>query len=446
MGRLDQIKGFLKMCLLNLIEEVGINPRWVASTNGGEYHSACPKCGGKDRFFIQPTKQMKNCIGYYRCRKCDCSGDTIQFAIDFLRMDFKQAIERIGITLPKRSYFSNPIKKTFTPRMVNTINSKWQEKANVFVEWAQKNIWNKKNILKMLNKRGLPEAVVSKYKIGWCPQDLWRNKQDWEISFDKDTNSKLWLAQGIVIPSLEKNGKVQRIKIRRTSWKPNDTIGKYIAISGSMNGLSIIGDTKKEVMIIVESELDAYAVHNAVGDFAFVIAVGSNIKNPDNVTDYFAQNKSTLLICYDNDSAGMIMLDKWKKLYSHAQGTPTPIGKDVGEAIQQGLDLRSWIITKLPTQMQHDLNLIKRSWAQEDQVLINWFLNEKKLPSTPFVLSTKEHGDENITEPLPYYVCLRAAVEGGPDSWQARTKRLQEILDLLKILVEQNNSNTLEVK
>jgi hypothetical protein len=122
---------------------------------------------------------------------------------------------------------------------------------------------------------------------------------------------------------------------------------KYIALSGSMNGLNIIGNTINPVMVVVESELDAYAVDFACGDFAFAVAVGSNTKNPDNVTDYLAQKKH-LLICRDNDDAGKTMFYKWHKLYMHASDYPTPIGKDIGEAIQQDLDIRKWLLEALP--------------------------------------------------------------------------------------------------
>lgn len=36
------------MDLLTLVRTKGINPKRVAGTHGGEYHSACPSCGGKD--------------------------------------------------------------------------------------------------------------------------------------------------------------------------------------------------------------------------------------------------------------------------------------------------------------------------------------------------------------------------------------------------------------
>src|SRR4030042_5297384 len=40
--------------ILDLLNNRGINPRRAAGTHGGEYPSACPACGGNDRFHVWP--------------------------------------------------------------------------------------------------------------------------------------------------------------------------------------------------------------------------------------------------------------------------------------------------------------------------------------------------------------------------------------------------------
>ena len=69
------------MNVLELVGIAGISPKKVASTKGGEYHSACPACGGNDRFHVWPEQHGGN--GSYWCRRCSKSGDNIQFLIDF---------------------------------------------------------------------------------------------------------------------------------------------------------------------------------------------------------------------------------------------------------------------------------------------------------------------------------------------------------------------------
>jgi DNA primase len=325
--------------LIDLAIQIGLQPKKVASTQGGEYHSACPSCGGKDRFFIQPNRKMQNCFGYYCCRQCEISGDAIQFCRDFLGLSYKEAAERFQATVPARSFFrskSNMIKE-YRPVQLKLPTDRWLERVKTVVEESHKQMLLKPEILEYLNKRGIPLEAVRRYKIGWNNKDIWSAKNDWGM--EGEDGKFIWLPKGILIPAADPGGRILRLKIRRSEWKESDEFTKYVAVSGSMNGLSIIGDTKRTVMIVVESELDAYAIHNAVDSFAFVVAVGSNIKNPDNVTDHLAKKTLALLICHDNDEGGKIMLEKWKKLYRNADGTPVPDGKDVGEYIEAGGDI-----------------------------------------------------------------------------------------------------------
>ncbi|MFA6263704.1 MAG: toprim domain-containing protein [Candidatus Babeliales bacterium] len=332
------------MILLELAREAGIEPKWVASTQGGEYHSACPKCGGKDRFFIQPNRSMPKCTGYYHCRQCDSHGDTIQFGIDFLGYSFKAAVERLGIDLPHsyRPYALLRTEKTFKPLEVKALSDSWKEKALIFVNWAHQHLMQQPEILTNLERRGIPFNAVVRYKIGWCPMNFTRDAHEWGI----DGGNGIWLPKGIVIPTFDVDH-VVRLKIRRVDYRDGDDMPKYVAVAGSMNGLGIIGNKNNKTMMVVESELDAYALHHAVGDLACVVAVGSSMKNPDNVTDYYAQKAQHLLICHDNDDAGLKMRDKWKQLYPHSKGCPTPIGKDIGEAVAMGLNIRAWVLELL---------------------------------------------------------------------------------------------------
>lgn len=342
------------MILIDLLQEIGIETKKVASTNGGEYHSPCPKCGGRDRFFTHPNRKMKNCIGSFCCRQCGISGDSIQFCRDFLDLSFQEAVERVQGTMPERGScrFQSNATKIHRHAQLTSPSSKWLEKSETIVEEAYKQILLEPIVLEDLKQRGIPLEAVKQYKIGWNKADVWDDKSDWGI--EGEEGKCVWLPKGIVIPTTEPNGKVLRLKIRRSEWQESDKFPKYVVISGCANGLNIIGDTNIDVMVVVESELDAYAIHHAIGDFAFVIAVGSNIKNPDNVTDYYAKNVSAILICHDNDDAGKKMFDKWQSLYKHVKAYPTPIGKDVGEYVKMGGDLKLFFDNILSTKIIKD--------------------------------------------------------------------------------------------
>lgn len=342
------------MNLLELLQEAGIDPgRKVASTRGGEFQSSCPACGGTNRFIIHPNDQREKCIGSYWCRRCEIGGDAIQFCKDFLGMSFEEATARVNAVIPnRRSYIPCLPPKRKPPPFVTVEQppALWMEKAARFVDWAHENIFEQEYQLSWLANRGIPVESVKKYKVGWNPEPFWREKAEWGIEVEKndvEPSTKLFLPKGIVIPTLDNFG-VVRIKIRNTDYDPlNKESKKYQAITGSMRGLNLVGDTKNNVMLVVESEFDTLALDFVCGDFAFAVSVGSNTKNPDNSTNYLALKVAHLLICYDNDDGGLEMWRKWKALYPHAKAYPTPIGKDVGEAFAKGLNLREWISTAL---------------------------------------------------------------------------------------------------
>ena len=229
-------------------------------------------------------------------------------------------------------------------------SDKWLRSAEAFVQSCHEELYKSPGTIAILETRGIPMGVFPRYRLGFCKKEEYQEREAWglEPEFTDDGKRKgLWLPRGIVIPVID-GGRVVRINIRRTDWKPGDDIGKYIKVSGGMKGLNIIGDTSRLVMLVVESELDAYSLHVAANDFSFVVATSSYASNPDRVTDYFAKHKKHLLICHDNDEAGLAMLKKWTELYQHAKAYPTPKGKDVGEFVQQSGDLKKWILEALP--------------------------------------------------------------------------------------------------
>lgn len=336
------------MVLLELIEAAGISFRRVSGTGGGEYHSPCPKCGGTDRFFFQPARQMKCCQGMYRCRQCGIHGDSIQFCRDFLGLPWKEAVKRCHAEVyleNDRSHYqyTKPARKFAEGQPPN---DKWKEKALSFVNYAHNQLLSNPSYMQFLSNRGISNATIQKYKIGFT-ENKKSHYGDFQVTREsfglEETGKTLWIPAGYVIPSIEPSGEVIRIKIRRSKWKPDDKIGKYIALSGSMYGMTILGDRSMQIIVIVESELDAYSLIEKIADIALVVACGGNTKKPDIFTDHLIKNRRAF-ICYDNDEGGEAMKDMWSKLYPKAVCISTPNGKDIGEFIENGGDLSSWLL------------------------------------------------------------------------------------------------------
>ena len=139
------------MTILDLAQLTGVAPKWVASTGGGEYHSACPACGGTDRFFIQPFRQMRKCLGSYCCRQCGIKGDAIQFACQFLNYSFLEAAQAVNAAID--NHFRLPLLQFthgFKPTVLRRPDNEWIKRAIEFTEISHATLLQKNEVLRYL--------------------------------------------------------------------------------------------------------------------------------------------------------------------------------------------------------------------------------------------------------------------------------------------------------
>lgn len=350
------------MDLLELATSLGLTPKKVGVKHGGEYACSCPKCGGSDRFTIWPDEVTRSGRGRYWCRQCNAKGDLIQFLREFMGLSYKDAVDKVGKFSPSETFFPVGNKQTISykaqkqriaPELPSNI---WINEAEKLVQKSSDEIFKHGDILELLRKRGIPEDAVFKYRIGFNDINLNLPIGIWGLEIENMPTGKksLWLPKGVVIPTIL-NDKVVRLNIRRSEWTPDDIYPKYCKVPGSMKGMSLIGQRNVSVVIVVESELDAYALHHSVGDFALIVATCGASIAPDIVTDERASQSQVLLICHDNDDAGKVMFDKWKLLYQNAIAYPTSMGKDVGELVTLGGDLRKFILDVLPIEIMYQI-------------------------------------------------------------------------------------------
>lgn len=74
------------MTLLDILQaRLPMQVKRTANSDGGEYHSACPKCGGEDRFMFWPE------AGNFYCRQCGWRGDGITILREIDGLSFREA-------------------------------------------------------------------------------------------------------------------------------------------------------------------------------------------------------------------------------------------------------------------------------------------------------------------------------------------------------------------
>lgn len=339
------------MDFLELILETGLNPKKVASTNGGEYQSACPSCGGSKRFRIWPNMQNSHgFFGRYWCRECTLKGDAIQFCRDFMGLGYQEACRKLNLCAKKICHYTAPIHKIEEFKKTEDPPSLWQSKASLFVDWCHQQLLKDQKMVTLLSERGLTSETIAKFKLGYCCapglfKDFWRDREEWGLPEEFKENKKpkkLWLPHGIVIPTFVL-GKVIKLKIRRQDWSEQDQWPKYVEITGSKKSPSLFGNTETNVAVIMESELDGILLTQEAQDLCFSIALGGAGKRADFDTHQLLLKCKRILFALDFDETGKKAFNFWRKTYPSLRAWPAPHHKSPGDAFINGINLKDWI-------------------------------------------------------------------------------------------------------
>ncbi len=339
-----------RMSLLDLLKEDNIYPKRKASTNGGEYASICPNCGGKDRFIFWPNHPEGES---FWCRRCGMGGTAVHYLIHVRNMSYEAAYKYLGISPShqNRKYTEH----RWEPQPPQEPPSElWQKQAGAILSWSQGILWDGVYVKIrewLLNERGLTEETVKQAGLGWIPQDHYADRESWglpESLNEQGKNTKLWLPAGLVIPCFHDN-QLHRIRIRR--HVPSDGMKYYIVPGSSMTPMTLGNDN---VFILVESELDTILLHQEAGDLATIIALGSSEIKPDSMLYERMKGADNILISLDSDKAGANSSWKfWMEHFPQATRWPVIKGKDPTEAYLNGLNLRKWILTGIRDRTKH---------------------------------------------------------------------------------------------
>lgn len=360
------------MNILNLLSEHGLEPKQVACTHGGEYASACPACGGHDRFRSWPEQDGKG--GTWYCRGCDKGGDCIQFLRDFDGMSYRDACRHLGveantsrITMPKHptdaiSYAEPAVRDGY-----RLPQESWMDHAEKLVIEARMALQEHPGTLKYLASRGISAEIAWRFCLGFVHGESGhdyrcRGREAWGLPAMQKGNGKpklLWIPEGLLIPAFDAAGRCIRLRIRRTkaSIERFSPDMKYVVIPGS-SSLPMLVRPKARACVVVESELDAIACAascSVSGVDAGALSVLTALGKPDPETHELLRQKLRIEVALDFDKPdehgnrpGAKGVAWWLGMYPRAIRWPVPAGKDPGEAVALGINLAVWIRDGLP--------------------------------------------------------------------------------------------------
>jgi hypothetical protein len=332
------------MNVIELLDEMGVNSKCMASTHGGEYHSPCPECGGTDRFCVWP-KQGDN--GRYWCRQCQRHGDAIQFCRDFWGMSYQDACRKVGRQSISYSGIGAVQPYEFSPSIAEAPCQLWQERAETFIKDCHQELIRNPTALSLLHERGLTIDTATRFRLGYNAQNCWEERKRWGLSIVLREDGKLrkqWLPRGLVIPAYADSYlKPIKLKIRRSDWYKEDNLPKYAEISGSQKQYAVYGEFSLPI-VIVESELDALLIEQEAAQVCCVMALGGAGKHPDAKMHELLRAATVILFSLDFDEAGKKAFAFWRSTYFQVIAWPSPLGKSPADAFQSGLCLSKWIL------------------------------------------------------------------------------------------------------
>lgn len=357
--------------IADLFRELGFTPVKKTAT---EWSSPCPRCGGKDRCSLWPDEQ--NGRGYYWCRQCEARGDGIQLLRDFAGMSYADACQRVGVAtmgnlkapvLPKARKMEGfqPVRGRMGG-LEGVDHEKWQDKAERFVTWGTDRLLQSDRQMAWLAARGLDEAAVRRYRLGYNPGERGKNcivrpRETWGLptqTKDDGKPKRLWLPRGIMVPQIvtgpSGQSRIERIRIRRLDEDRKEFRHehKYHVVEGSgtdLLWLPCVSDRDSGVVVVQETELDAYMLHALAGDMVSCLAsLTSNIRKMSSAIFDCLQEARCILVALDMDKAGAEGWPRWQATFPSAKRWPVPTGKDAGEAFSAGVDLRLWLLAGIP--------------------------------------------------------------------------------------------------
>jgi DNA primase len=301
--------------LLSRIDVVDIVDAYVPLKKAGKNHQAC--CPFHDEktpsFTVSQQKQFYHCFG------CGANGSAISFLMEYLHMDFVEAIEdlasRAGMEIPREA-----IQVSQSSNQSNELYE-LMEMTTAFYSRQLRKHPQADSVINYLKGRGISGDIAAEFELGFAPPG-WDNLIT-ELG-GSDNASKRLLKIGAIIEN-DRGGYYDRFR-NRLIFPIRDQRGRAIGLGGrvldddkpkylnspetpifhkgrELYGLYQARKALKDIdsLFVVEGYMDVIAL--AQYGVRNVVASLGTAATPEHMEKMF-RITNTLIFCFDGDEAG----------------------------------------------------------------------------------------------------------------------------------------------
>jgi DNA primase len=282
---------------------------------GANYKSPCPFHDEKSpSFVVSPSKQIYHCFG------CGAGGDSIKFTMEYEKLNYPEAIEKLATTYN----FS----LSYTDNKHNKPRSQLMDNVN---EWYQTLLTSKTSAINYIKERGIYESSVEKFAIGYAPDSnatinyiksqLFNMSEALEmgvVGYDGGRNFARFIER-ITFPIHSANGSIVGFGGRTISGHQAKYVNspetaffnKSRLLYAYHHAKQTIHKTKE--IVITEGYLDVIMLHQA--GFTNAVATLGTALTQDHLP-LLRKGEPKIIMAYDGDNAGKAAALKASRLLS----------------------------------------------------------------------------------------------------------------------------------
>jgi DNA primase len=274
--------------------------------NGANYKCVCPFHNDTSpSLVVSPSKQI------YHCFACGAGGDSIKFVMEYEKLSYPETIEKLANMVNfSLSYTTNDGIKKEDRKLMETLNL-------FYVKQLDKTLFAKE----YLTKRGISEASIEKFEIGYAPASFatldflssrgyaMSESMEYGVAGIGESNQPYArFIERVTFPIYSPSNRLVGFGGRTLSNHPakyvNSPQTKHFNKSQLLYGYQLAKENiyKQKTIIITEGYLDVIMLHQA-GFTHAVATLGTALTNEH--IPLITRGDPEVIVAYDGDDAGI---------------------------------------------------------------------------------------------------------------------------------------------